>query len=104
MYLKAGSTRWALAGAGTGLSNRLGMVLTAATGAADTIAVLAWGNISSTTFPAMAVGGPIYGGVPAGTVSGTVAATAGQYVRVIGHANSSTEIHFSPAGTWLELA
>jgi len=104
VYLKAGSTRWALAGAGTGMSNRLGMAITAATGSAQTIAVLAWGNISSTTFPAFTVGAPVYGGVAAGTVSGTAAGTATQYVRVVGWANSSTEIHFSPSGTWVELA
>jgi hypothetical protein len=104
VYLKAGSTRWALAGAGTGMSNRLGMVITAATGAADTIAVLTYGNISSTVFPSMAVGGPVYGGVPAGTISGTAAGTAGQYVRVIGHANAAAELHFAPDNTWVELA
>jgi hypothetical protein len=105
-YLLAASTRWmkTLANTVTTANGKLAMACGTAA-AADTVDFLLMGKISSTTFPTLTVGAPIYASAgTAGYVTGTASVGTSDYVvRIVGYGNTATELYFKPDNTYIEI-
>jgi hypothetical protein len=103
VYLDAATSRWKLTDAdasATGGPVMVAMCLGASTDG-NSINLLLKGNIrADAKFPALTIGAPVYLGETAGAIQVAIPTGADNVIRVVGHALTADEIHFSPSNDY----
>jgi len=103
VYLKASDGRWWLAKADASATAipRLAVCL-AAVAAGNSVGVLDLGYIAKAGWT-WTVGAPLYlSPDTGGALTHTIPPSAGQFVRIVGHAKTATAIYFKPDNCWVE--
>ena len=101
VYLKASDGRWwKTNGASATSILRIAMCL-AAGGAGDSVGILDVGYIAKTGWT-WADAGPLFLSETSGLLTQTAPSGAGKFVRIVGHAKSTTIVYFNPDNCWVE--
>ncbi len=107
-YFVTASSQWnkAQANAASTSSNKLGICVLAAAGAASATTMLLYGKVRAVSLsPAMTIGAPVYASAAtAGVITSTApTGTTDFVVRKVGFANSADELFFNPSDEYITL-
>jgi hypothetical protein len=104
VYFKSADSKWYLANANSDTTSgnvKLGICLVAGSANSNTT-ILLYGKVrASTAFPTMTVGAPQYVSTTAGDIQGTPPSGTDNVIRIVGFANTSSELFFCPENSYL---
>jgi hypothetical protein len=107
VYLAVADGRWELADADAEATTKpkLGICVLAAANDGTATRILLFGKVrADANFPSLTVGSPVWVSTAVGDIQATAPNASGDFVRIIGYANTENELFFNPDQTWIELA